>query len=167
MTAFGPAPKFEIEIMTCLCECSLRCDRAVVVGPSTNNGIEVFDQYVLRKRTMVVDDGRHLLGEACKGIVAGFDDGFEAKWPPLPRFASVCFADGILAYCEAEEFKAYVSVVSVKRVRDPRFAWLQFQSHACEPCCCDVLYPLNNRLVRMQDDIPVGSGACRQFPDGA
>jgi hypothetical protein len=65
------------------------------------------------------------------GFLAGFDDGFEPQWLPMPAFARVGFTHTELADGEAQEIEADLPLEGGQGMRDACFLGAEVQSHLC------------------------------------
>ena len=104
-----PAPEFVIELGTHPVENLFGTARSKVVGPASDNGIELADQAGLR--TAPVSPGNLFqLGQmALLGLLTRFDDGLETGFGPVrPSFIS---AYPILTDVEPQKVKAHLALI--------------------------------------------------------
>ena len=106
---------------------------AVVIGPTPDDWIELPDQVELGLGFVPL---YYLLDPflvTVHGLFTRSDDGFEADLILMfpPGLPAVSFPRWKLADFKTQEGETDLSVVTVKGVGNPGFAWLEFQTHFC------------------------------------
>lgn len=147
VTALGPSPELVVEKCITRGKDLLTSHRAVVVGPSPYDGIEISNERFL-------GSGSEFLYLLCQcrrvffdGLLTGCDDGFVAEWLPIRVLASVRFSYWKLPDGEAEKVKSYVPLMGFECVADFGLTRFQFQSHVLSPggsdgmCFLDAFQP--------------------------
>ena len=127
MAKGGPTTKFGVQLSGHLVEDNFGTASFVVIGPASNDGIELANQPALRAAAIVADNLFQLSQMAFDGFLAGSNQGLETGLTPVG--SGFVAAHWVLSDVEPQKVEPGLSLVFVEGVTDARFSGVELQSH--------------------------------------